>query len=371
MGAYYGGAVMTIAACWAESQADGFSIKRIPLERTIKVPLWSTSLTETGSFYIRTKPKGLHYDMTKSSLSCRGWTLQERMLSRRVICFGQDQLSWECSESVRHEENDDVPIVGLGRRFGKLELENALKSSHSDTRIRVQAIMSEWIRVVDKYSKRILTVPTDILPALSGIAHCIADKTGFLYKAGIWLEEVWNGLLWETRLEQGYVDSGQIQSRPKEYLAPSWSWASLGPRRFFYSEVESFSLKRLHSTPELVSCNIDLATTDVFGAVTSGSIVIKGLVLDFHHSGIEYDRYGLAFHCQDINILWDEPSLVLENVFLLQIGQERLRVERHEPFMGDCCRFLALQQLGHADEDTYKRIGIGVFITGTEIDERD
>lgn len=66
-----------------------------------------------------------------------------------------------------------------------------------------------------------LTVAEDILPAISGIARDFADRKGWSYRAGLWLEDIRRDLLWRA-------DSVDKSAANRVFLAPSSSWASLG-----------------------------------------------------------------------------------------------------------------------------------------------
>jgi hypothetical protein len=230
MSAYYGDAVVTIASCWTKNQTDGILNKRQTLQAVIKILLRCKSMAEPGSFYVRTYPRSLDYEMNMSPWSCRGWTFQERLLSRRVIYYGQNQLFWQCSKSARYEGRDDPEDhvskrhIHGSRTFGRLGLDYVLNSSYPDTTSKLAAIMLEWMRIIQEYASKQLKMPVDIFPALSGIARRIAEKTGYHYRAGIWLEAVWISLLWVKN-----VHVSQIDWRPRGYRAPSWSWASLRP----------------------------------------------------------------------------------------------------------------------------------------------
>ena len=76
-----------------------------------------------------------------------------------------------------------------------------------------------------RYSARQLTYHRDVLPALSGIAAAFQDShlntsTSREYSAGLWLQDIFHGLLWMTH------DSSKAR-RVTEYLAPTWSWAAV------------------------------------------------------------------------------------------------------------------------------------------------
>ena len=69
-----------------------------------------------------------------------------------------------------------------------------------------------------EYSRGKLTYPADKLSALSGLARDFQSRLDDEYAAGLWKGDLHLALLWHT---QGEV------SRPSEYRAPSWSWASV------------------------------------------------------------------------------------------------------------------------------------------------
>jgi hypothetical protein len=75
-----------------------------------------------------------------------------------------------------------------------------------------------WKVLVEDYSKRSLTKPTDKLVAFAGIAKLFQEGTGDEYIAGLWKSRLVEMLNWRvTTPGPGAVD----------YLAPSWSWASV------------------------------------------------------------------------------------------------------------------------------------------------
>ncbi|KAL2694758.1 hypothetical protein Neosp_001345 [[Neocosmospora] mangrovei] len=75
-----------------------------------------------------------------------------------------------------------------------------------------------WRVLVEEYSKRSLTKPTDKLVAFAGIAKLFQENTGDEYCAGLWRSRFIETLNWRvTTPGPAAVD----------YLAPSWSWASV------------------------------------------------------------------------------------------------------------------------------------------------
>lgn len=83
--------------------------------------------------------------------------------------------------------------------------------------------LDTWQRVVESYSRRRLTFAKDKLPAIAGLANAVQRVVGCEYLAGLWRDNMLNGLLWQ-RSGSGTVHDEQEKG---VYYAPSWSWASV------------------------------------------------------------------------------------------------------------------------------------------------
>lgn len=76
----------------------------------------------------------------------------------------------------------------------------------------------------------------------------------------------------------GYLEDPP--SLPEQYLAPSWSWASiLGQKVLFEGQIQFDHIKPF---AKLMDVQLDFATGDRFGALTGGSITLRAplVVLD-------------------------------------------------------------------------------------------
>lgn len=80
--------------------------------------------------------------------------------------------------------------------------------------------MPAWEPIVESYTRRAMTDRSDKLKALSAIAEIYAESHNHTYLAGLWRESLPLGLCW-------MVEQGLREPRPKEFRAPSWSWASI------------------------------------------------------------------------------------------------------------------------------------------------
>lgn len=196
----------------------------------------------------------------------RGWVLQERIMCPRVLHFCKDQIAWECRE-FQHAEGhpeylptwktrlsdivDEGLFKGLREEDGKRLRDIRLKSFRDpDHNLADLHVFELWKRVVEVYSKTMLTVPRDKLIALSGIARqfsgMFSGNSKWEYVAGMWAKprHLESQLLWQV--EPVYKD-GVPENRSKRppMRAPSFSWASLDtPQGITYADTTDYGEDR-------------------------------------------------------------------------------------------------------------------------------
>ncbi|KAF2467682.1 HET-domain-containing protein, partial [Lindgomyces ingoldianus] len=142
----------------------------------------------------------------------RGWVLQERLLSPRVVHFGPRELYWECAQRNLCECSELSLILNLhGGGVGTKDLKRELSRSGL-------TLKDQWYSIVTEYSKLHLTFEKDIFPALQGLAVSTQRHTLFAYHAGLWEDTLISDLMWIPK-RQG--------RRPRTWRAPTWSWASV------------------------------------------------------------------------------------------------------------------------------------------------
>jgi len=160
--------------------------KGLELESTIYLfPEWMPSSCSNLPRVYCVDNFGKPYDPVKDEpLSSRGWTLQERILSSRIVHYGVDQMFWECGRMFVAED---------GARFRKrLSLEYS--SSEQDPNRCLN-----WTKLMEDYSRRRLTRESDKLVALAGLARHIGQRSNDeYYCAGVWLRELWDQLNWKV-----------------------------------------------------------------------------------------------------------------------------------------------------------------------------
>ncbi|KAK7976555.1 hypothetical protein PG989_015018 [Apiospora arundinis] len=154
-------------------------------------------------------------ELEGSTWNTRGWTFQERILSRRIIHFTKSLIFLECWSGDWSEDNR-VPGDLLINRMPWLGGSSGSGQYSEDPK----AVLHSWYYIVEAYTLRSLTMERDKLLALGGVMERVSGITGFTNVAGIWKEDIADGLLW-------FLSGDKLERRRlKHPQGPSWSWAS-------------------------------------------------------------------------------------------------------------------------------------------------
>jgi hypothetical protein len=264
MGEVYSSAFITIAASASTDSTGGCFLPRT-CEEKIQVKCGSSRV------YIRRRPLDFNTLRTRH-LHTRGWVTQERALSRRMIHFDADQLLWECREARIAE--DGVPFDAYAQ----------ISSAVWDERLHMAypyirrgyldgQFIWDWYGLVEAYSGKSLTKADDKLPAISGLARVMEQRTGEKYIAGLWINHLSIGLLWRRADDRWLV-------RPSGgYRAPSWSWAALDGEIDMPSEgtYNDDANKRDHlCVVEVINAHTTPLGLDSKGKLAGGEIQLRG-----------------------------------------------------------------------------------------------
>jgi ligand-binding SRPBCC domain-containing protein len=207
-----------------------------------------------------------------AALNLRGWVLQERVMSPRTLHFGHDQIVFECCESKASEMwpgavSIQLPSNSSGLKVQQAKLQNVdgvdrIPYPHKKS-FRYPNGFEYWENVVKYYSDTNLTVSTDRLVAISGIMKSIQQKIGADYIAGLWNYRIEYQLLWKIVREKQC-------KRPAEYVAPTWSWASV------QGQVEGLTqhwiILQHTSCITVLDVNVQ-PVADAFGQVVEGGYI--------------------------------------------------------------------------------------------------
>ncbi|KAH7228388.1 heterokaryon incompatibility protein-domain-containing protein [Fusarium solani] len=224
-----------------------------------------------------------------SGLNTRGWVLQERLMSPRTLHFTGSEVAWECPRQVSCEcrlgNQDPGQHLIFKRAFvypieGDIRVHGPLASEAGNELSLLPQL--HWHLVVYEFTARVLSVSTDRLPALSGLASILCQRTSQEYYFGLLSAQPARSLLW--RITTGSHRSGPSRRLPQAY-APSWSFGSVTGRVEFGPKPEyarTFRPRvRIHGVTKV------LASTNPYGPGT-GVVSLEGLLVPVR---IEDSRY--------------------------------------------------------------------------------
>jgi hypothetical protein len=241
----YGNTFLNIAALSAGNDDGGCFFRRDPLDVRPGV-VWLTRGKRAASrpYVVQLEyTDGWRNSLDNEVLLARGWVVQERLLSPRVVYFGRRQIFWECREAnccethpasvfiqMTTDQDGQVAFAEDRARSSRGEQSRHRWKQLSDTYLTqpdadpVRQAFAEWRVIAGHYAGCRLTVASDRLVALSAVAQdmqlLLREKgVDARYCAGIWACEMPFGLLWQTM--------GDTSVCRAEYRAPSWSWASV------------------------------------------------------------------------------------------------------------------------------------------------
>lgn len=262
--------------------------------------------------------------LANEPLSSRAWTLQERVLSPRTLHYAEDQLHWECRQTIESESG--IPPYHLRLNQSEDEsyhdgwltkISSDLMPKPPDDRKTVSPgdedysmnDQDSWYGLVQAYTERELSYGNDKLPALSGLARAYGIQHGGAYVAGLWSQDLLSGLLWYSR------NNGPLH-RPNIYRAPSWSWASVdGPVSFF--NITGGRVPEWLVEIECLDYWTSLAGPDPFGRVIDGALTIIGYLKEAKIKTVAMDIVEdfeidgkLIGEGESVQLLFDEISAI-------------------------------------------------------------
>ncbi|EPE30364.1 hypothetical protein GLAREA_03331 [Glarea lozoyensis ATCC 20868] len=416
MGAIYSLAYVTIVASRSRSAQEGFLFPRLNSDvvcseiEFLEVSLRSlTPEGNIGHIVLTLCRRGRSDD---EPLDRRGWTLQELLLSPRVVRITQTQSLFICCEETTDHQLDQKDMnmgepkhtreitrcnyyydglfdrgdysikynLGVAEKLNPILRPN-LENMGLDWDIIARDIspvcgsmstIDHWNKLVEAFTKRSLSNPSDRLLALSAIAQHFGKVFQDNYVAGMWGFSLLLQLLWTPHLETNAANA--LTARPSVYTGPSWSWASLTVG------VDFPNLDRLQnvyaSDPyavrlKILDCRTQLKTQCYpYGAVTSGCLKVFGRrrqikwYESFQHTkdvdrrpGLSYDitksksfkqfrRGRVELDCIEDN-LWD-PVGSYPSVSLLEVLND---VAAERAICG-----LVIRRI--ANSDCFRRIGV-------------
>jgi hypothetical protein len=251
--------------------------------------------------------KPLDHRTTRLPLLQRGWVFQESLLSPRIIHFAHDELLWECAECR------DCECEGITEEpFGWTEKPLLPKKDYYE-------VSRRWKILVSRYSGLKLSKPSDIFPAISGIAKSFGEATGWEYLAGMWKETLIQDLLW-------YKNRPGTRCVP--WRAPTFSWASVASR------IYHKPLRNPVNVATVLGARCYLVGEDPTGQLERGFVVLSGVLIratlrytERNAQGYEDSEEGPKQNAYIAEILPSDGGLTDQHVFWPDFKQAGVEVD--------------------------------------------
>jgi hypothetical protein len=211
-------------------------------------------------------------DKRDEPIDKRAWTLQERLLSPRILEYGTYQVNWICPTAT----HDDGWKAEKTRTKIDRVLDEIVRGRDESVqpKIRGREFSASWRQTVASYTSRSLTFPADRMRAISGIAKAYGmyGRT-YQYLAGLWTSDLPGSLLWTIRKTLDDPPYYQPQPRPKTHQYPSWSWVSVPAPVSIHTVDHENSEARLTVTSYLRSFISSSDTT--YGDIDLGELTVN------------------------------------------------------------------------------------------------
>ncbi|TVY12570.1 hypothetical protein LARI1_G009629 [Lachnellula arida] len=187
-----------------------------------------------------------------SAWSCRAWTFQEGILSRRCLYFAEHQVFWQCRTTYQSEDcpdnhDQDASDFVRGRKTNALERETG-----NDVRRQFNVYES----LVKQYSPRALTFPADSLSAFTGVLSAMAESFSWNFASALPepafdLALLWRPMFGATMRPRPF--SGQ-KAGPLVCTSPTWCWTAWHGNLFWDPwRLGSFAAQRVSLKTEVAS----------------------------------------------------------------------------------------------------------------------
>ncbi|KAH8889258.1 HET-domain-containing protein, partial [Thozetella sp. PMI_491] len=212
----YTKAVFTIVAAAgidAEKGLPGVSMPRTSMQHEVPVsPDMSllTTLSSQATAYAQTDT----HSLAQTKWASRGWTLQERALSRRLLMFTEDQILWTCGATSAFEEIENeietldnqkqssppaatISFFALDDSAFQITPNNKRRAWYVPAGDQSQQLWYKFQRMVSDFTSRDLTEQGDAHDAFAAILEQVQRLDGEKFLWGLPATRFELGLCWE------------------------------------------------------------------------------------------------------------------------------------------------------------------------------
>ena len=228
MGSIYSNSYLTLCAADGVDAGSGLlGIRQCSPPRNVQQDILAFADGPMSSKWVK------DMDNKASVYDTRGWTFQEKVLSRRTLSFTGNGLEWRCREVYAQEQNLEVT-----------RLWSTFLSAHIARADTLWPCLMKWDNLVSSYLRCKLTYEEDILRAFAGIHELLSSSMlgGFFF--GLPQQFFDAALLWVP--EKNLTRREDVKSEIVKTALPSWSWAGWKGAR--QSQIIPFGLCHERST---------------------------------------------------------------------------------------------------------------------------
>ncbi|KAF7937604.1 uncharacterized protein EAE98_001918 [Botrytis deweyae] len=346
----YGNSSLNIMAEASKNSHEGLSRSRDPKMLEL-CPAVQSNWEDADNDLLHIFNKDIWSDrLYTQPLLDRGWVLQERALSPRSLHFCDGELLWECREMACCETYPTgLPEICKRENFKLRPLSGSDSYERKYLIDGVKRTMKgiaydRWVQWIHLYSQTHLTKDSDKLIAVSALAKCTRAVFDDVYVAGLWRSMFADQLVWW----------GSHTSRPKDYRAPTWSWASVDG---FVALPSIFPSNKYHIEIDEVRVT-PVSGVDDTGSISDGYFRARGLLIRDKLVKEQGNRGTPFLAGRDgdttVTVVLDAPfDQGEERVIVLPI----LTILFELYFEGGCFNALLLQERAMSPNGFYTRIG--------------
>ncbi|KAF2971461.1 hypothetical protein GQX73_g2047 [Xylaria multiplex] len=236
-------------------------------------------------------------DLTPEPIHSRAWTLQEHLLSKRILSFNTTGLSWQCLRDSmfgawkKSAYTDKTQVLSspsnmICRNTVLVIDEKGHNVARRSNPYKYETVREEWDELLNNFCLRSLTKQSDRLSAFSAIPKQFMYAFGPAedYVAGHWKCHLPIDLLWQSR--------DFVQDR--HGLFPTWSWAgcrySADETSYRGLEIPFFEERYMTAVMSVKEIDVDLVNpSDHFGDVRYARLLVTGPLVPVN----------LTFECQE------------------------------------------------------------------------
>jgi len=178
---YENSSLTIVAASITPADRSFIKVRAVPKRKTFKI-LCRLSQDQSSIISIQEHEQ---YDDLKEPVYKRAWTLQEQLLSPRLLSYASHMLQWQCSTTTCNLDDSyhaanlsaipKLPAIAQRSEFPQKFRDEESRSTFAET---VHPFLQHWMRIVISYSNRSVALESDELTALAGLATVFSPLLG-------------------------------------------------------------------------------------------------------------------------------------------------------------------------------------------------